>query len=668
MTRLRWLLRRLSRMYWREVPYRAAMLARALAQSRGWFLATRVPPASPNTPWGRAWCGVPALADAERAALLAAGDRILEGRLDVFGHAVPMHEGIPDWNADPVTGRAIEMRFGLFIDFRHVGDDVDIKYLWEVNRHLWWVTLAQCYALSGAPAYLTRLRELLTSWLDACPYPLGANWSSPVEHGVRLVNWTLVWHLIGGEASPLFADEAGRQLRERWLRSIYQHMRFSSDNYSRYSSANNHLIGEATGVFVAARTWPCWAASRRLGAQAKAILERETLRQFSADGVNLEQAIGYQKFCLQFLLAAALVARANGEPFSDAFGTRTDAAITFIAAMMDCSGRLPDIGDCDDSEVWRLGVCTDPAHGFKALLALGAALRERQDWSAKLGSVGWPEGSEVGWLAQGPRPPQAGRAPQALPTHFEQGGYIVLGAGLHTTDEFRVTFDCGPLGLNRIAGHGHADALSILVSSCGEPLLVDAGTYCYNAAPELRHYFRSTAAHNTLRVDGLDQSEYGGSFLWMRDVNCHRVVEPHPHAVHAWHDGYGRLSDPVAHHRRITLTEKGLGLLVEDWIECGRPHEVVLHWHAAQGARFAPAEKAGHDWVLHGSRRALVLSADRACACSVIEGATDPLQGWVSQRFYERSAAPVLTMRTTLAPKQVLRTMIRACAQTMTPV
>lgn len=665
MTRLQWLARRLRRMYWREVPYRAAMLVRLLAQSRGWLLAKRVSAPAAGTAWGEPWCRVPPTDEAERAALLAAGDRLLAGALQVFGHTVPMHDGIPAWNADPVTGRAIEMRFGPFIDFRHVGDDVDIKYLWEVNRHLWWVTLAQCWALSGAAPYLERLRALLTSWLDACPYPLGPNWSSPVEHGVRLVNWSLVWHLIGGASSPMFDGEAGQRLRERWLRSIYQHMRFASDHYSRYSSANNHLVGEATGVFVAARTWPCWTSSRRLGTQAKAILEREALRQFSADGVNLEQATGYQKFCLQFLLAATLVARANGESFDAAFIARTDAALTFLAAMMDCRGRLPDIGDSDDSEVWRLSADADPPHGFQALLALGAALRERADWGAKLANIGWPARSEVAWLV--PQAPPAGDA-ASLPVRFDRGGYVLLGSHLHTSDEFRVTFDCGPLGLNRIAGHGHADALSILVSHGGEPLLIDAGTYCYNAAPELRHYFRGTAAHNTLQVDGLDQSEYGGSFLWLRDVNCELVVEPHPHAVHAWHDGYRRLSDPVAHHRRVTLAENGLGFLVEDWIECSAPHEVVLHWHAAPGARVAPADKQAHEWVLHGTRRALVMSADRACACSVIEGANEPLQGWASQRFYERRAAPVLAMRATLAPKQVLRTTIRACAPTMAPV
>ncbi len=174
-----------------------------------------------------------------------------------------------------------------------------------------------------------------------------------------------------------------------------------------------------------------------------------------------------------------------------------------------------------------------------------------------------------------------------LPTHFQRGGYVILGEHLHEPDEFRVTFDCGPLGLNRIAGHGHADALSVLVSWGGEALLVDSGTYCYNTAPQYRHYFRATRAHNTLVVDGLDQSDYGGSFLWLRDVHC-TVVQRHRRSgqsVHAIHDGYARLPDPVIHHRRVTLTGDG-NVLVEDWLECSRSHDVELLWHAAPGAQF----------------------------------------------------------------------------------
>lgn len=681
-TRAAWLFRRLSRMYWQEVPYRAWSVVRGIAQSKGAFDASSVPQAAPDGRWGRGWCARPDVATAGAGAeyIRSAAQRLLDGQLEVFGHSVPMRDGIPEWNVDPVTGTRIDTTFGLFIDFRHI-EGVDIKFLWEVNRHLWWVPLAQAYALYGDRYYLDRLGQLLRSWLDACPYARGANWSSPVEHGIRLINWSIVWSLIGGDQSPLFAGAEGERLLDRWLGSIYQHMRFASDNYSKYSSADNHLIGEAAGVYVAAHVWDCWAQSRQMRREAKAILERETLLQFAPDGVNLEQASCYHKFSLQFLLAAGLCGRANRDEFSPAFWSRVEAAIVFLASMMDAAGRVPPIGDSDDGEVWRLGQGPEYS-SYRSIVAIGAALFRRGDLQAKVESCGsgggrgggarksdgaarqthGPADEQLPWLpGPGPGPVAADEsAMRSLPTRFEEGGYVILGESLHVpAEEFRATVDCGPLGYNRIAGHGHADALAVQVSWGGVQMLVDPGTYCYNAAPDLRHFFRGTHAHNTLVVDDCDQSEYGASFLWLRDVSCSLVSDGSTggRSLHARHDGYARLTDPVIHHRRVTLRDDG-SLLVDDWIECAQSHGVELLWHAAVGARFERESDGG--WLLAVQDRVLRMTIESppSCEASVIEGRDSPPQGWVSTRFYQRAPAPVLSVRGTLRPRQTLRTVI----------
>jgi len=655
--RLTWLVRRLSRMYWQEVPYRAASVLRGVAQSKGYFDADPVPPEASDARCGRAWVTSPVPNVAEVCEIRGPADRILAGDLAVFGKQVHFKDGVPDWNADPVTGTHIGLDFGLSIDFRHVGEGVDIKFLWEVNRHLWWVPLAQQYSTSGDRRYLVALQRLLESWLDACPYARGPNWSSPVEHGIRLINWSIVWHLVGGEGSPMFEGGAGRRLRARWLDCIYQHIRFARDNYSLYSSADNHLIGEAAGVYVGALTWDRWSDVRRLRIEAQRVLERETQLQFSADGVNLEQALCYHKFSLQFLLASGLCARANGDDFSAAFWSRIEAATTFLASVMDCEGRVPSIGDSDDGEVWRLAWGAD-FNSYRSIVAIGAALFQRADLEAKAASGREGVDPQLPWLAGLSTTSGSPAALSELPTRFERGGYVILGEDLHARNEFRVTFDCGALGYNRIAGHGHADALSVLVSWGGVPLLVDPGTYCYNAAPEYRHFFRGTHAHNTLVVDGEDQSEYGASFLWLRDVACTLVHDSASgeNSIHAFHDGYRRLADPVTHHRRVTLGKAG-DLVVEDWIECQQAHDIELLWHAANGAHLS--EVSSRSWTLESGGRVLGLSIDGPSfdAC-VVQGRESPPQGWMSEKFYQRSPAPVLSVSARLSPGQVLRTVI----------
>jgi hypothetical protein len=663
-TRAAWLFRRLSRMYWQEVPYRAWSVVRGIAQSKGAFDASAVPQPAPDARWGSPWCASPGCTTAGAEHIRSAAQRLLEGHLEVFGQPVPMPGGIPEWNVDPVTGTRVDTTFGLFIDFRHI-EGVDIKFLWEVNRHLWWVPLAQAYALYGDRCYLERLGQLLRSWLDACPYARGANWSSPVEHGIRLINWSIVWSLIGADQSPLFASAPGQRLLARWLESIYQHMRFARDNYSKYSSADNHLIGEAAGVYVAAHVWDRWVQSRQMRREAKAILERETLLQFAPDGVNLEQASCYHKFSLQFLLAAGLCGRANRDELSAAFWARIEAASVFLASMMDAGGGMPPIGDSDDGEVWRLG--QGPGYSsYRSIVAIGAALFRRGDLQAKVMSCGdqarngpGSADEQLPWLPglQPVAPDES--AMRSLPTRFEKGGYVILGESLHAAEEFRATVDCGSLGYNRIAGHGHADALAVQVSWGGVQMLVDPGTYCYNAAPDLRHFFRGTHAHNTLVVEDCDQSEYGASFLWLRDVTCTLISENSTpgRSIHASHDGYVRLADPVTHHRRVTLRDDG-SLLVDDWIDSTQPHRVELLWHAPVGARFVP--ESDGVWLLTVQDRVLRMTIEcrPPFEASVIEGRESPPQGWVSARFYQRAPAPVLSARGMLGPRQALRTVI----------
>jgi hypothetical protein len=71
--------------------------------------------------------------------------------------------------------------------------------------------------------------------------------------------------------------DAGQALRLRWLASVHQHCHFIAGYLSRHSSANNHLLGELLGLFVAATTWPMWRESRKWHEQARSEFQREAL-------------------------------------------------------------------------------------------------------------------------------------------------------------------------------------------------------------------------------------------------------------------------------------------------------------------------------------------------------------------------------------------------------
>jgi hypothetical protein len=593
-------------------------------------------------------CGVLAVEDnVPSGAYVLAASEILAGRLQVFGLVLDSGTA-PNWNRDPKTGAVAPLDFGKTLNYRDESLVGDIKYLWEPNRHLHLVTLAQAYRLTGEPGYLGGLRRQLDSWLDQCPYLRGPNWTSSLELAIRLINWSIAWELIGGSRSPLFEGETGARFRDRWLRSIYKHMHFIRGHFSRYSSANNHLIGELAGLYVASVAWPFWPVTTKWRRAAKDGLEREVLLQTGADGVNREQAISYQQFVLDFLLLAGVAARGVGDGFSNAYWQRVEAMLEFVASLMDVGGNVPMIGDADDGYVVRLS--QEPAFcPYRSLLATGAVLFERGDFRAKAGALDdktrWLLGSEVKakWNRISPR-----TADLPVRRAFPEGGYCVLGSDFETDREIRLIVDAGPLGYQSIAAHGHADALAFTLSVGGYEFLADPGTYAYHTQRAWRDYFRGTAAHNTVVVDGQDQSVSGGNFMWIRHARA---------ACEAWessesedrfigsHDGYMRLPDPVLHRRTVTFEKATRTIRVVDTLQCRKSHVVEHNWHFAEYCRVLVADD-GAIVADNGRFRIRLSPGAKPAEIAVRRGQSNPIGGWISRRLDVKTATTTVVWKT----------------------
>jgi hypothetical protein len=161
---------------------------------------------------------------------------------------------------------------------------------------------------------------------------------------------------------------------------------------------------------------------------------------------------------------------------------------------------------------------------------------------------------------------------------------------MRSEDGDHLVIDAGPLGyLN--AGHGHADALSLTLCAGGVPFLVDTGTGTYTVEPELRDYFRSTAAHNTLQLDGRSQSESCGPFQWrtMASARCLEWLSTDRFDYfEGVHDGYR----PVLHRRAVYAAHADLWIVADHVLDPARlRHRADVHWHvdgAWRADRVAP--------------------------------------------------------------------------------
>ncbi len=663
---LTWQLRRLRTMSSVEIVWRLGRALSSLARQSGFDLARRVPPARGRS--GPPWvCPLPAIGPSDAIKTVDGAERLLQGKWSIFSLRDLTLDFPPRWNRDPRTGIVAPTSFGSSIDYRDPARVGDIKYLWELNRHQELVTVAQAYALTRSERFAQALRVLLESWFEQCPYPCGVQWTSSLELAVRLVNWAAVWHLIGGDGSELFAGTSGQAFRTAWLQSIYRHQRFIAARRSLHSSANNHLIGEMLGLYVAAVTWPLWPRARRWQALAKRRIEHEALRQTYADGVNREQAIFYHHTVAWILLVASRFAHACRDDFSSALPRCLEAMLDFVVALMDVSGRLPMIGDADDA-VW-MGFTRDTEDPLQVLLACGAVLFGRVDFAARVArfptGARWLLGDDAATQFERLKPARAGRASTsavfALPARrvFPEGGYYVLGADLGRPGEVRITADAGPLGYLSLAAHGHADALSFTLGVDGEELLIDPGTYVYFLQPRWRAYFRGTAAHNTVRVDGRDQSEPGGTFLWTRHAET-RVLDwdsdEGNDRLLAEHNGYERLKDPLRHRREMVYDREQRSLTIIDSFICLSAHALEWHWHCAEHA-VVSLDGAAVD--VRGARaRIRIAMPDCGLLPEVICGDESAPLGWVSRRFDERRPCSVARFRGEIRGSTRFRTRI----------
>jgi hypothetical protein len=640
-----WLVNRLRCMSVAEIGYR---IRQAAAKEVAKRVRSR---AAPPLPRARSFGvgGAPALSPQEREALLADADSICAGHVVLFANR-RFDVGMPPvWNRDPDTGVVGPAIFAGDIAIGNRELVGDIKHVWELNRHLHLVRLAQAWSATHDVAWLHALHKQLRSWLDQCPPLVGPNWTSSLELGIRLVNWGLVWELVGGDDSGLFAGEDGQRLRADWLDSIHAHCSGIARHLSRHSSANNHLIGELAGLYIGASIWPCWKSSAAWLEQARQELEHEAQAQFSRDGVNREQAFGYHVFSSEFLFVAGLVGQACGHPFSRAYWTSLQRGLRFLRSVRDVGGNVPMVGDADDGIVFRL----DEAGSDRAaqLLALGeAVLRPNEPpYLQHHAPQAIPTHVGVRWLLHA----LPGKRPDADPHEsdtgwsFPDGGYLLFGSHFGEALEIKGMVDCGPLGYLGIAAHGHADALALTLSVAGEECLVDPGTYSYWQEHKWRDYFRGTSAHNTVRIDGHDQSLSGGRFMWLKKArtSIERMPQsPHEFDFRGAHDGYTRLADPVRHMRSVRFDAASSTLTVRDEIAAKKHHQVELFWHFAPGLSVRLDSAGLH---VRGKRFALQMHVHGAdLSLELVRGNENPPLGWYSRSYESKQPCDVLKITT----------------------
>jgi hypothetical protein len=258
-----------------------------------------------------------------------------------------------------------------------------------------------------------------------------------------------------------------------------------------------------------------------------------------------------------------------------------------------------------------------------------------------------------------------GYAPGASPGekmgNFPETGYYVWASPDRNE---KIVVDAGPPSVDYNPGHAHCDLLSYELSLFGEMFIVDSGVHGYGG-DLFREYSRSTRAHNTVMVDGIEQSRPWSVF---RMAQRARLAGSKPAAVseggafkfegeyRRYNRGIaGRFDRSVNHRRFITRISRG-EWMIEDIVTRGKIKQVAssfVHLHPAWvvkkqetlelNKKRVICESGGHRVLIESFAEELIPDVEEDVSITILRGEQNPIQGWYFPDFGD--AIPSYTIR-----------------------
>ncbi len=462
----------------------------------------------------------------------------------------------------------------------------DATRLWRYHLHYF------DYLFPDLPLPSSDGFSLMHAWSQANPKGMPDAWDAfPIS--LRTVNWIkffLIHHQDGSGADNAL------------LASLYQQIRHL-DRHLEFHLLGNHLLKNIKALVIAGLFFSGKAAARwrRRGFR---LLEKQVTAQILADGGHIERSPMYHAMILEDLLDLL-----NLLPASDPHSVALSARLAEIAHRM--VFFLTHLSHPDG----QIALFNDAAFGIEH------AVGSLTDYYHRLTNRSAPV------------------ARQTPLTAFPQSGYFVMAPA----DGYYLVVDCGAIGPDYLPGHSHCDTLSFELSIRHRRVIVDSGCCHYLDGP-MRQYNRGNAGHNTVTIDGINQSEVWGAH------RCARRAAPSLHGFgqkgagelyfSGSHDGYARLPGHPVHQR--TIRWHGRRIEIDDQIHGSGIHEIatVLHLHpdlylSQEGAVIRVADAEGPLMSIRARDR-LPLEIDA---------------GWYCPEFNRRQPCPkIVSARQTVLP------------------
>lgn len=592
-----------------------------------------------------------------RAALVQTALDACDGRIRAFGHLTLDFGATLDSHRDPTTGTRWNQQAHWSRALREPPQGADVKIPWELGRfpHAYHMARASLVTPSHSARFKGALARQIHAFVTQNPFGNGVHWASGQEIALRMLAWAFA-------AQTLFAGDDDVETRSIIARAILAGARHVAHHieFARRAVHNNHILSEAFGLYMAARLFPETPEAgrwRRLGLD---LLGEQVPRQFYRDGGYIQLSHTYHRLALQVLLAAVTFARATDDRVPREWTDALERSLDFLSAQQNPEdGRLPNFGPNDGALPLILSTSDYP--DFRPVLQVVSVLTRGE----RLYAPGpWDE--ELAWWlgAKGLDAPTV--SPLRASVSFSHTGLHVIRG--RSPSNFGV-LRCGTVP-DRF---GQIDMLHLDLWWRGENVLVDAGSYRYNGAPDWHNHFVRTESHNTVRVDDRDQMLHFRQFkfLYPTEAAMLRFWDCEDWAL-CEGEHYGYLRDAVGvTHRRGVLFAKDLGWVVTDHLLGDGTHTLELHWLCSTPGLSTVTPTETTDLALATRTENLVLrvfSLDgRAMKQEVVSGRDAPPRGWLSRYYFGKEATPSSLTRARAACPFVFVSVLSPKGSTVTP-
>ena len=490
--------------------------------------------------------------------------------------------------------------------FRDRPENADVKFPWELGRCQHFLTLAQAWHITKDTKFAQEILDQIKDFDERNLPGIGVNWTCTMDVGIRAANWA-----IALDAIRHCDDLREEQVFDAYA-SLFAHGIFIRAHLeNKYEITSNHFLSNIVGLhFVAALFHDLPTAQGWLQFCNKC-LEREIDVQVLPDGADFESSIPYHRLVIELFLGSYRLGQHLGLPLSEHYAKILTKMVDYLIGVLCPNGEMPVLGDADDG---RLLIATDygtwnrkdPRH----IIAPAAMSLGKHEWLEF--APEWGDWEAQWWGFDGASLICGDQLPGDSTGMYPEAGVVIS----RSRDNGRFLMATNPIvGTVGFGNHKNNEQLSFEYHDEGLPLIVDPGSYVYTSDFNARNMFRSTAYHNTIMIDGVEQNEFNPEWLFRM---FEKANPKHDHysddgiisTYRGSHTGYVEMLEKGVTHSREFIHDSSTGELnLKDELTGTGKHDLVwhFHFHPTVTPKIEKVTKTGGSaWIESGGQKWLI--------------------------------------------------------------